>query len=226
MLGAPVRDRAWVLPRFINHIGRMDLTDIRLQTLFIANDCTDSSAELLRAANFSVEVCDGLPTRTEKSIRGHYSHAHLAHLRNLLIEHFLRTDNDYLFSVDTDVLVPPGGLRRLLNHRKDICSMLLCNQPGPRGSRAHNILGRHPITGTYRHILKWAPGTLLQVDVTGAVYLIHRRVLEGGVRYGDFSGGEDYPFCHGAQKASFSLWCDTALTPIHVMGPGVELVGG
>ncbi|HEY3368241.1 MAG TPA: glycosyltransferase [Symbiobacteriaceae bacterium] len=221
-----MRDRAWVLPRFINHVTRMDLTDIQLETLFIANDCTDDSVQLLSDAGFAVEVYNDLPTRTESSVRGHYSYSHLATLRNLLIDHFLKTDNDYLFSVDTDVLVPPDGLCRLLNHRRDVCSMLLCNQAGPRGQRAHNIMRLDPITRWYRHILKWPAGSLIQVDVTGAVYLIHRSVLERGVRYAAASGGEDYFFCHSAQKAGCSLWCDTALTPVHVMGSGIELVGG
>lgn len=226
MLGAPVRDRAWILPRYIRHINQQDLTDIRLDSLFIANDCSDDSVAVLEAAGYLVEECDDLPTRTDGSVRGEYSYAHLANVRNLLIDYFLESDNEYLFSADTDVLVPPHGLRRLLDHRRDICSMVLCNQRGPMGHRAHNILRRDPSTGGYRHMFRWLRGGLIPVDITGAVYLVHRRVLEAGVRYRSHPGGEDFPFCEEAQRAGFTLWCDTSLTPVHVMAPGVELVGG
>lgn len=225
LLGAPVRDRAWILPRYIASIKRLDLTEIELSTLFIANDCTDNSEHLLREAGFDLFTSNGLPTRTAGSVRGDYSFAHLANLRNILVERFLQTDNDYLFSVDTDILVPPDGLQRLLNHRRPICSMLLCNEDGPRGQRAHNIMQRDDM-GVYRHLLKWAPGTLIRVDLTGAVYLIHRSVLEAGVRYAAFPSGEDIPFCLDAQRRGFTLWCDTSLTPVHAMAPGLDLIGG
>jgi hypothetical protein len=220
-----VRDRAWILPRYLEHVKRLDLTDIQLSSLFMANDCSDDSERLLRAAGFNVITCNGLPTRTAGSVRGRYSYAHLANLRNRMIEQFLQTDNEYLFSVDTDILMPAHGLRQLLTHQKPICSMLLCNQQGRRGERAHNIMKRD-LAGVFRHMLRWEPGALIRVDLTGAVYLIHRSVLEAGVRYADFPSGEDIPFCLDAQNKGFTLWCDTSLTPVHVMAPGIELVGG
>jgi hypothetical protein len=225
MVGAPVRDRAWILPRFITHIKEQDLTDIDMETRFIANDCTDNTVDLLTGAGFTVEVCDGLPSKTAGSIRGEYSYGHLASLRNRLVERFLESESQYLLSVDTDVLVPAHGLRRLLDHRRDICAMLICNELGRWGHRAHNIMQRDAVMG-YRHVFRWSRGCLLPVDVTGAVYLIDRRVLERGVRYEACPRGEDLPFCSAAQEAGFKLWCDTSLTPIHVMAPGVELVGG
>lgn len=229
LLGAPVRNRAWILPRYIDHIKRMDLRDIQLDTLFVANDCNDNSVELLLKAGFNVRRYDNLPTKTSGYVRGQYGYAHLANLRNILIDEFLRTDNEYLFSVDTDVLVPPYGLAKLIKNGKDVCSMILCNQKGTLGNRAHNIMsyvdtgdGR----GYYRHVMRWSDGELIPVDLTGAVYLIHRRVLEYGIRYAYDRQGEDIPFCREAKRAGFELFCDTSLKPIHVMEPGVELIGG
>lgn len=223
-IGAPVRDRAWILPRFIKHIKKMNTTDIELHTLFLINDCDDNSEDLLRQAGFNTMVVNELPSKTVSSLRGKYSYQHLATLRNILIEEFLKTDNEYFFSIDTDILVPEHGLKKLIENNKDICSMILCNEKGQLGKRAHNIMNYNPKKRKFYHILDWEKNSIFEVDLTGAVYLIHRRVLENGVRYADNTLGEDVPFCQKAKEKGFKIFCDTSIKPIHVMDKDVELV--
>jgi hypothetical protein len=230
LLGAPVRDRGWILPRFIEHIKKSDLTGIKLDTLFIANDCADNTIPLLKGAGFHVLEFNNLPGRTAGSVRGKYSYSHLANLRNILVEEFLKTDNEYMLSMDTDILVPPEGIRKLAENNLEICSMLLCNQPGVMGNRAHNIMYRLQGTNKFYHIFRWTEGDIIQIDLTGAVYLIHRRIFESGVRYSNYARGENIPediiFCIQAREKGFNMYCDTSLKPIHVMDTGVELIGG
>lgn len=227
LLGAPVRDRGWILPRFIEHVKGLDLTGIELDTLFIANDCTDDTVQLLQGAGFNVTEINDLPSKTEGSVRGQYGYSHLANLRNQLVNEFLKTDCEYLLSVDTDILLPQNGIRKLVENGLDVCSMILCNQGDrPIGTRAHNIMRLMRGTGYYEHIRTWREGDIIEVDLTGAVYLIHRRVLEACIRYDYHPQGEDIPFCRHAQQVGFKLFCDTSLKPVHVMAPGVELVGG
>ncbi|WCK56184.1 glycosyltransferase [Aneurinibacillus sp. Ricciae_BoGa-3] len=230
LLGAPVRDRGWILPRFIKHIQNSDLTGIALDTLFIANDCVDDTIPLLKGAGFHVMEYNNLPGRTAGSVRGQYSYSHLANLRNILVEEFLKTDNEYLLSIDTDILVPPFGIQKLAKDNLDICSMLLCNQKGTIGSRAHNIMYLDKKRSTFYHIFRWNEGEVIQVDLTGAVYLIHRRVFESGVRYSNYAWGENVPediiFCKQAKERGFKMYCDTSLKPVHVMEAGIELIGG
>lgn len=225
MLGAPVRDRAWILPRFIKHIKESDLTGIELSSMFIVNDCSDNTADLLEEAGFNFKRVNNLPSKTSGSIRGQYSYSHLANLRNALLEEFLESDCEFLLSIDTDILVPTDGIRKLVENNRDICSMILCNQAGSIGYRAHNIM-EISNNGYYKHILRWDEGEIIPVDLTGAVYLIRREVVEAGVRYAHSTQGEDIPFCLKAQRKGFDIYCDTSLKPIHVMAQGVELIGG
>jgi hypothetical protein len=226
LLGAPVRDRGWILPRFIEHVKALRLDDILLDTLFIANDCQDNTVELLNDSKFNVKEVNGLPSKTKGSIRGKYGYGHLANLRNILVEEFLKTDCDYLFSVDTDILLPKDSLVKLINHNKDICSMLVCNQNGRSGKRAHNIMEYNYKIGRMVHIHTWKENWLIPIDLTGASYLINREVLEAGVRYKYDFQGEDVPFCKKAKELGFGIYCDTSLKPVHVMASGVELIGG
>ena len=225
-IGAPVRDRAWILPRFIDHIKKMDTAGIEIKSLFVVNDCIDNSEHLLQQSGFNTLKVDELPSKTESSLRGKYSYQHLANLRNILVEEFLKTDCEYFFSIDTDILVPPNGLKKLINNNKDICSMILCNQNGELKKRAHNIMNYDPRRSMYYHIFEWENDSIIEVDLTGAVYLIHRKVLENGVRYDNNKQGEDVPFCRDARKKGFKVFCDTSIKPIHVMEKGVELIAG
>jgi hypothetical protein len=208
-VGAPVRNRAWVLYRYINALKRQN---IEMETCFIVNDSVDDTESIMRNNGFKVIVKNfGGDT---SHARGKYSKNNLAILRNILLEEFLKSDCNFLFSVDTDIIIPDESLIKLINHNKDIVSMLIKNHPT---LKAHNIF----VNGTH---LTDVPAGLIPVDMTGAVYLISRRVIEKGVKYSDHELGEDIPFCQMAKEKRFELFCDTRLKPIHVYNENLELV--
>lgn len=212
MIGAPVRNRAWVLPRFIEGIKKN--MDVPHETHFIVNDCTDETENILLRAGMKVHHFDLLGMKTPTELRGTYSYTNLAFLRNKLLEAFLESDCTHLFSCDTDIVIPEGSLRQLVEADKDIISMIIKNHPK---IRAHNILNN------YRHIQEDIEEGVIPVDITGAVYLIKREVIEAGVRYGHNRQGEDVYFCDEARKKGFGLHCDTRLQPIHVYNQHEDL---
>ena len=79
--------------------------------LFVVNNGESAYATLLRSMNMKV-VEDPKPATTinEKNFNGH------AYLR----EYFLRNGYDYLFFVDSDVMIPKQGLQLLLELNTDI----------------------------------------------------------------------------------------------------------
>lgn len=209
-IGAPVRNRAWVLPRHLEALLNQD--GIEKEFCYVVNDCDDNTQEILE--HYGINYVIHNLGKTYGHIRGQYSIRNLAILRNRLIKEFLQSDCDYLFSVDTDVIIPKGSLKRLIDNDKDIVSMVIRNHPS---FMAHNIMvnGRH---------LPLIPEGLIPVDVTGAVYLIKRRVIEAGVRYDYHVQGEDVAFCEKAKKLGFEIYCDTRLKPIHAYAEGVDLI--
>jgi hypothetical protein len=210
-IAAPVRDRGRVLERYLKALKAQETRTFKPQYFFLLNDSMDESEEILTKYKMPYrKITTGF---NSGSFRGTYSYDNLANLRNCILDEFLASDCDYLFSCDSDILIEKGSLRKLIKHDKDIVSMILNNSPFVM---AHNIMigGRH---------LSKVPLGLIEVDLTGAVYLIKREVVETGIRYASKGTGEDEGFCAAAKKNGFTLWCDTSLETTHLYSGDFEL---
>ncbi|WP_405153084.1 glycosyltransferase family 2 protein [Paenibacillus sp. FSL K6-0108] len=208
-IGAPVRNRAWIMER---HLQSLKQQTVHKQFLYILNDSEDQTEQILN--DHQISYLTHNLGKTFGHLRGQYSYHNLALLRNILVMEFLKSDCDYLFSIDTDIIIPEQSLEQLIENDKDICAMLIRNHPR---IKAYNAM----IGG--KHISDFREG-VIPVDLTGAVYLIKREVVEAGVRYGSHSIGEDAPFCEQAQQLGYELYVDTRLRPVHAYEKGVELV--
>lgn len=222
MIGCPVRNRAWILPRYLEALEAMDYPAHLREYCFIVNNCVDDTEAILRSwalknpSQVKILRMDLKNPGGEK--RGEYRFKNLAYLRNLLLNQFLLSDCTYLFSVDSDIIVPPHTLSDLISHKCDIISALVPNGKWFKERQAFNIL-RKEKNGGYVHIKDFFREQLLEVDVTGAAYLIHKRVIEKGVRYSDIYGAEDIGFCEEARRLGFKIFCAAYLKCEHVMSP-------
>lgn len=209
LISSPIRNRAWILPEFLAAIEALDYDSDRLSYYFLANDCADDSAAILRAwcarrAAVIEEVDTGI-VGWNRYARPHYDYGNLANLRNRILARFLREDASHLFSVDSDVIVRTDTLRALVEADQPVVAAVIANLPGVPVERcpARNYLfwdGHN-----YRHGADLPPG-LCQVDVTGAVYLIRRDVVASGARYSGGAQGEDIGFCEAARQRGFHLF--------------------
>jgi hypothetical protein len=222
LIGCPVRNRAWILPAYLKALEALDHPEDQLQFAFILNDCTDASAEILRgfAQQHDVRLRE-LNCGDDQWQRGYYSYTKLARLRNRLLEELLATDAHYLFSVDSDVLVPPHALRRLIQHHKPIVAARVPNDGHLRRRKQGqcNFLRDSPEHGRAVHVTDFPPDALIPVDITGAAVLINREVIEAGCRYHAGATGEDEGFCRHAKQLGYSIWVDTGIICRHCMVP-------
>lgn len=93
------------------------------------------------------------------------------HARNAAVQQFLASPYQWLFSIDTDVLVPPDGILRLLNRNLPIVSALYCRRSPPH---AVPVMIKN---GAW--VTNYVPGSLVEVDWVGAgALLIHRSIFE------------------------------------------------
>ncbi|MNW59180.1 hypothetical protein D3C74_370850 [compost metagenome] len=139
-----------------------------------------------------------------------------------------KVKTDHLMFIDTDILVQPDIINNLLNHNKDIVSGLIWNGYVVRPEKPYlypNIMKLNN-KGYFEHIVnnqvKNAPlvssPTLMEVDLTGAVILLSRKVYKS-VKYGFHPQGEDAYFCKMAQDKGFELFCDLSVFSNHIMSP-------
>lgn len=217
MIGCPVRNRGWILPRYLQHLTDLDYPLSQVEYCFVVNDCQDDTEAILRrfARQHPVRLLYSNSSQPGGWRRGFYNFGRLAFLRNLLLQAFLQSNCDYLFSVDSDILVPPHCLAQLVQDQVDMVSALVCNGEEIGDKECFNVLRWEgsqllPIRNVCR-------SAVFPVDCTGAVCLISRAVAEAGARYNDHWGPEDIGFCWQVQKQGFSIFCDGRIECLHIM---------
>lgn len=220
LIGCPVRDREWILPRYLQCLSDLDYPQNQIEYAFIVNDSTDNTLRILQEfahrSSSPVHITVKDMANRHSSSRGAYNIDNLAILRNSLLKIFLSTKSSHLFSVDSDILVTPDSLKELIKLDLPVVSFLV------RNDQHLGELGYYNISqlqgGHYRPIQDFPRNSLIPVDCTGAGYLIQRWVIEEkGVRYHPHRQGEDIGFCEEARAKGIGIWCHTGLEGTHVM---------
>lgn len=224
LIGCPVRNRAWILPHYLEALKGLDYDEEDIEYCFIVNDSTDDTLDILRDFRFKsksfvkIIICD-LQGNTNHH-RGYYSFFHLSILRNILLEEFLKSEAAYLLSVDSDIILPSHALKSLKAADCDIISALVCNGHEIGDARVYNILKRKP-NGRYEYIRDFPTYEIFEVDCTGAAYLIKREVVKKYlVRYSASRGSEDIGFCEDAKAKGRRIWCNPTVIGRHEMIEG------
>lgn len=226
VLGCPVQNRAWVLPYYLKHIYELDYPKKDLTLWFLVNDSKDATLQILeefaklhKEEYGKIEIQNdfyGFHPDNRNKGRSSRSFHQFTYVRNKWVEGLKKLNADWVFSVDSDILIPSNCLKKLINNDKDICSMLVNNMAHPRGygRDCTNVLAK---TATkYTHILEYPQDTVFECDVTGAAYLIKRAVFNNTL-YQFHPQGEDVGFCINACKNGYKIWCDSTLKPFHIM---------
>lgn len=210
-IGCIVRNRAWILPEYLDAISKIEYPNKRF--LFLENDSQDNTAELLK------EFCNaGNAVIKQMSFSGnmdwhrkHYwkdSFDRMSKIRNEFLNMFLETDAEYLLSIDSDIIIKPDLLDRLLSHadQNTIVGAVISNIPNKPvdGRVACNFMCLDH-NGVFAHPKEYPVSGIMDVDVIGAVYLIPRKAIVEGVRYQANAHGEDIGFCINAKKKGYKM---------------------
>lgn len=95
--------------------------------------------------------------------------------RNRITSSLLKSKADWFYWIDTDNNTPMGGIRRLLDTKKELVSGLYFQKNEKRLPVAYLQIG----TNRYRPIKDWNRGELLPIDAAGmGACLVHRSVFE------------------------------------------------
>lgn len=220
MIGCPVRERGWILPRYLKCLTDLEYPLGQIEYAFVVNDSQDDTLEILqefsRHTQSPVEIRQvNLKSRTS-SVRGAHSINNLVVLRNILLDMFLKSPATHLFSLDSDILAEPDSLSRLIDLDLPVVSMLIPNDGHLETKGYYNIANLQG--DQYLPITKFPRDQVIPVDCTGAGYLIKREVIEAlGVRYYPHRQGEDAGFCRVARGRGVGLWCHTGIRAVHIM---------
>lgn len=184
---------------------------VTVDRYFVVNDCPKVIPEI--KGDYIVHDMHVPYTRTATEhlwTEENLSNMHT--LRNLTIKRALSGGYDYLFSVDTDLVLRPETLQVLLEADKDIVSELFWTNGWCNAWMVDQSTGMNQA---------WKDPGLYQVGMTGACMLVKRKVFEKC----DYSPipniykclwGEDRHFCIRAACHGFELWTDSHCPPEHL----------
>lgn len=248
LISSPIRQCPEILSEFLLSIKELNISGMSVDFLFIDDndnlassmlcdfDANGISKTTIIAADELIKFSPGYQYND-----GHNWNHTLIERVTIFKNHIIKVaiDGDYthLFLVDSDLVLHPETLRRLLSLQCDIVSNIfwtkfsaydnflpqvwLMDQRSLFDSsdpKTKNSIYRTVKIKEFIETLK-IPGTY-KVGGLGACTLISRRVLEAGV---NFSGlynisfwGEDRSFCIRAVSAGFELFVDTYYPAYHI----------
>lgn len=123
MVGCPIYQRAWILPRWLDALAAQDSAELALAfVLTPGEDGTEKliETEKLRPRFKYVDVYNfkGGKESVDRDWADTSRVATIAEKRNKVLEMAAHSECDYLLSLDSDVIVPPGGIAALLDTLK------------------------------------------------------------------------------------------------------------
>ncbi len=248
----PCRNRESWLPTFLDCIYNLSFPKSQIELIVRLNDSQDSSEKILTNFKQSHEheynkihidkydlgtpIYDSnryarivpkiIQTKTMRravpSNKTHEVYKNLAKHRNSLL---LRAKGDFLFSVDTDIMLKPDTLNVLLNHMSEdvpYVSAHICNGfivEKLNNDRAYNYTNAlYYDESKKKHIhYKYETSGLTECSFSGAVFLVKKEAYKSGATFSFDSMGEDLSFCQGLIDRGFKIWTDCDHKLAHCM---------
>ena len=212
IVGAPVKDRAWVLPEWHEPLSGYPI-------VCLLSRSEDDSRSILE--DLGVEVIDDLEEgRPVPEIDGHIWNRgtpvfeYMARLRNRLLDVMIEREAEYFLSLDCDIVLPPNAITDLLlimeRTGADVISpaVALCFDPVE-----WNTMNWDRTYTAWRHHI---PMCTAPVDVVMAAMLLNRRAIES-CRWMPNVQGEDIGFCLLAEQLGISRWWVPEIACTHIM---------
>lgn len=246
LLASPVRQKPQILECFLHSLRALRKEGLNISYYFIDDNEDDHSSQLLSdfaSSGFgAVFVEKGQPRFN--FVRDEVTHRwtnelvwHVASYKNKIISYALAHGFNYLFLVDSDLVLHPNTLIQLVGAGKDIISEIFWTKWEPDLPELPQVWACDHYT-----LYEVAPGERLapeaartrqqqwlnklrrpgiyKVGGLGACTLISRRVLEKGVDFSPLYNlsfwGEDRHFCVRAVACGFELFVDTHYPAFHI----------
>ena len=245
LIASPVRQKPPILEAFLHSVSDLHTDGIEPSYHFIDDNVADASTALLDHFRHTHDRCQ--ITRAHDSDEyvcddtSHYWSDALvqkvAHFKDDLLADAQRQGHDFLFLVDSDLVLPAQLLQHLASLGKDVVSEVFWTswQPGQPTLPQVWLRDRYALfpqrrdetlTDEEKRQRTWTflkqlrrPG-LSPVGGLGACTLVSRNAIHKGVNFSAIDNvsmvGEDRHFCIRARVLGVELWADTRFPPFHV----------
>ncbi|MEA1961701.1 MAG: glycosyltransferase [Bacillota bacterium] len=246
LIGSSVRQDSRTLEYFLDSLRDLLTNGWKVDYMFVDDNDDEKSSQVLK----DFRPLDSRVTLIkDKSKRAPYVKDHITHRwneklvqrvaknKNLIMEHCKAGQYDYLLLVDSDLLLHPETLKRLIATGKDIVSEVFWTQFQADSRELPNVwlMDAYQLCRTEREeqisqeeaqrrtqeflTMLRSPG-VYKVGGLGACTLFTRQALEKGVSYDEIYNlsfvGEDRHLCIRAAALGFELFADTYYPCFHI----------
>ncbi|MBT2288965.1 glycosyltransferase [Paenibacillus albidus] len=245
LLGSPIHQKPLVLRQFLDSLLRLDIKGIELDFYLIDdNDNEESSLLLQQFKGEHTHILlqpSGYHDTYIRNDTTHYWNSTLvwkvANFKNMMIQRAALLDYDYLFLIDSDLILHPATLKHLVETDRDIISEVFWTQWQPDSMLQPQVwmhdeynqwerlpgekLSPDEINRRFHEFIAklQAPG-IYEVGGLGACTLISRAAIASGVSYNQVRNisywGEDRHFCIRAAALGIPLYVDTHYPALHL----------
>lgn len=251
LVGSPVRQKHQILSEFLQGLDEADKNGFSVSYYFVDDNVDEKSTELLHDFAQSHEAIikkgsqltdlDRFSRYTSDEVTHIWdstSIRKIAYFKDTIIEYALDHNYDYLFFLDSDIVVDHRTLQQLASRNVEIISNVFWTQWKPNWqlepqcfwmpalNRQSKSPFSPPISAEEARQLQRnffakmrIPG-MYKVDGLGACTLISRSALQKGVRFKEIPNlsllGEDRHFCVRAGAAGIDLYFDTVYPVYHI----------
>ncbi|MEK4003208.1 glycosyltransferase [Paenibacillus sp. FSL H3-0333] len=245
LLGSPIHQKPAILEQFLNSLLRLNLKDIDLDFYLIDDNPDEAASQLLQQfARNGRSVFLQSSGYHDDYIRDEHTHVwhsnlvwKVARFKNLMIRRAEAFGYDYLFLIDSDLILHPDTLLHLIGTGKDIISEIFWTQWQPNTMLQpqvwmhdeYNQWEIHPgeqlspaeiQSRFHAFLLKMQQPGIYEVGGLGACTLISSSALSSGISYDRVRNisywGEDRHFCIRAAALGFPLFVDTHFPALHL----------
>ncbi|MEJ3740639.1 MULTISPECIES: hypothetical protein [Bacillus cereus group] len=245
LIGTPVHQDPEILKFYLSSLLELDTSNLIVHYCFIDDNIDPASKNILntfRNNNNNVKILNSaFQDEYIKTNHTHQWNSHLiwkvANFKNQIINEVLEGNYDFLFFVDSDLILQKETLQHLISTDKDIISEIFWTKWDLNGPPLPQVWQKDTYTLyqhdpneqltpsdikertlTFLNMLK-QPG-VYPVGGLGALTLIKKEVLEKGVNFSEIQNisfwGEDRHFCIRAIVHGFELFVDTHYPAFHI----------
>jgi GT2 family glycosyltransferase len=249
LIGSPIHQKPKILQEFLDSLANLEASECEIFYVFVDDNKELESSQMLQA--FAERIPNALVI--ESNILGFSRQDYVcddnfhqwnetlfwkvAAFKDAIISMAIEENSDYLFLVDSDLVLHPQTLKHLISTQKQIISEIFWTQWTPDApylpqvwwSDTYNLvpqerwekLSEAESTARFENFLAQLrqPG-IYEVGGLGACTLIHKDALSAGVSFAEISNlsfwGEDRHFCIRAVALGFSLFVDTHYPAYHI----------
>lgn len=244
LLGSPIYQTPEILKLFLASLSDIQQQTFTMDYYFVDDNADPISSEclmLFKEKYVNTIIAKG--SQVDSYICNENSHqwneslmSKVANYKNGILQYAIENDYDYVFFIDSDILIKPNLIDHLLSHRKNIVSEIFWTQWSKEGpfepnvwlSDQYNLVPKYPpnirfnemeaFRNSFLNQLK-EPG-IYKVGGLGACTLLSREALLRGVNFSGIENlsliGEDRFFCVRAIVLGLDLFVDTYFPAYHI----------